>query len=165
MKAKYALQFVSGVTIMLSTFMLLLTASQYKTIAQDVKYALGSTDDFSIQTSLVQQTARVTAPPQNIVEGFFDINREGDMKDEVVEDGEKVVRHYRAIHSDQIATTDKKPTLKLQVYDKQQQKWVVTEITKIDKEDGTVYFLLKTEDDEEVIPNQYYTGTYQLIFN
>lgn len=162
MKAKPALKFVAGVTIMLSTFLLLLNISNYKIFARDIKYVL-SPKEFSVDTSLLQQTARVT-PPQNIIEGFFDVERDGDLQDELDRDGQTVVKHYRAIQSDKIKQSEADPTLKLQVYDNQLKKWVTTEITKIDKDDGTVYFLLKTESEEDVEPNDYYTGTYQLIF-
>jgi len=163
MKAKSALQIIAGITVMFSTFLLLFNLSHYKIFAQDIKYAFSSKED-SAQTSILQQSARVLTPPQNVIEGFFDVEREGDMKNEVQKNGEKVVMHYRAIQSDKIKESDHSPTLKLQVYDNQLKMWMVTEITRVDKEDGTVYFLLKTENEEYIEPNEYYTGTYQLIF-
>ena len=163
MKVKPALKFVAGITIMLSTFLLLLNISKYQIFAQDIKYAL-SPKEFSVETSLLQQTARVT-PPQNIIEGFFDVDRDGDIQDQQDKDGQKIVKHYRAIQSDQIKDSQKDPILKLQVYDNQLKKWITTEITKVDKDDGTVYFLLKTESEDDIEPNDYYTGTYQLIFD
>lgn len=163
MKAQTALKFFAGVTIMFSTFLLLLNISNYKIFARDIKYAL-SPKEFSVETSLLQQTARVT-PPQNIIEGFFDVEREGDLQDELDQNGQQVIKHYRAIQSDMLKQPDKNPTLKLQVYDNQLKKWVTTEITKIDRDDGAVYFLLKTENEDDIEPHDYYTGTYQLIFD
>lgn len=164
MKAKYALKLLAGITMMLSTFLLLVVATEHKTVTDEIKYAFNGNGDIA-QTSIIHQTGRVATPPRNIIEGFFAIDREGDIKNEVEKNGIETVEHYRAIQSDTIRDTDKNPTLKLQVFDKEQKKWVVTEIIRIDKENGTVYFLLKTEESNDIVPNDYYTGTYQLIFN
>ncbi|MEA1926399.1 MAG: hypothetical protein U9M90_04170 [Patescibacteria group bacterium] len=163
MKATQALKFFAGITVMLSTFLFLFIISEYKSFSSEARYVFNPNSNF--KTTVVQQTGRAVTPPRNIIEGFFDVEREGDIKDQTEENGGIVVRHYRAIHSDRIKESGDYPTLKLQVFNNEQKSWVVTKITKISKADGTVYFLLKTEKSNNFIPNDYYTGTYQLIFD
>ncbi len=163
MKATQTLKFFAGITVMLSTFLLLIIISEYKSFNSGVQYALNPAGSF--KTTVVQQTGRAATPPQNIIEGFFDVEREGDIKNQTEENGNVIVRHYRAIHSDRIKESGDYPTLKLQVFNNEQKGWAVTKITKVSQTDGTVYFLLKTEKSDDIIPNDYYTGTYQLIFD
>jgi hypothetical protein len=161
MKKVDLLKTFGGISVMLSVFLLLAVTLNYKLVVEGAKYAVENNDDLR-QTSIVQSGRAF--PPRDIVEGFFDADREGDIKESEKQNGKEVVHHYRAIHVDEIKSTDKQPVLKLQVYNDNKKSWKVTEISRLDKEDGTVYFLLKSQEDEDVVPNDFYTGTYQLIF-
>ncbi len=146
---------------MLSVFLLLAVAADYGLAIEGAKYAIGENDEFR-QTSIVQSGRAF--PPGNIIEGFFDADRGGDYQTKGEKNGKEIVHHYRAIHADEIKSSNLSPVLKLQVYDNHKKSWKVTEITKIDKNDGTVYFLLKSQEDDTIAPNDFYTGTYQLMF-
>lgn len=161
MKKISLLKTFGGLSIMLSVFLLLAIAVNYGLIVEGVKYTIDGNDEFR-QTSIVQSGRAF--PPGNIIEGFFDANRDGDYHTKGEKNGKEIIYHYRAIHADEIKSSDKKPVLKLQVYDNDKKSWKVTEIIKIDKDDGNVYFLLKSQEDDTIVPNDFYTGTYQLIF-
>lgn len=161
MKKVDLLKTFGGLSVMLSVFLFLAVALNYDMVIEGAKYAVDSNNELR-QTSIVQSGRAY--PPRDIIEGFFDADREGDMKTTEKENGKEVTYHYRAIHVDSLKNSDKNPVLKLQVYDDNKKSWKVTEITKLDKQDGTVYFLLKSQEDETIVPNDFYTGTYQLIF-
>ena len=162
MKKADFIKTVGGVSIMVSVFLLIAIISNFNLVVDGARYALGEESEEFKQTSIVYSGRAVV--PNGVIEGFFDIEREGDITTSGVENGKKVVHHYRAIHSDEIKEIDGEPVLKLQVFNNDKQSWKVTEITKINHENGTAYFLLKSEEDGTVIPNDYYTGTYQLFF-
>ena len=161
MKKISLLKTFGGLSIMLSVFLLLALAVNYGLVVEGIKHTVGESDEFN-QTSIVQSGRAF--PPGNIIEGFFDADRDGDYQTKGEKNGKEIIHHYRAIHANEIESSDKKPVLKLQVYDNDKESWKVTEITKIDKDDGNVYFLLKSQEDDTIVPNDFYTGTYQLMF-
>lgn len=146
---------------MLSVFLLLAIVSNFDLALDGAKYAFEEKGGDFQQTNLTYQ-GKATAP-EGVIEGFFDVQRDGDLTSKGQENGKNVINHYRAIQSDELKNSDKAPVLKLQVYNDNTKSWKVTEVTKVNKEDGTVYFLLKSEEDGSIKPNDYYTGTYQLI--
>ncbi len=162
MEKKSFVKTISGLTIMFSVFLLLLVATRFNDAVEGAKHAISPTREF-VQTSLISNRDLAATPPRNVVEGFFNVDRDGDLTEVQKQNGKIVTKHYRAIQADMLKDVEGKPVLKLQVYDNNKKSWIVTDIERVDHEDGKIYFLLKTEEDNAVVPNNYYTGTYQLI--
>jgi hypothetical protein len=162
MKKADIIKAIGGASVMIAVFFLIAIVSNFNLVIDGAKYAFGGNNEDFKQTTLVY-SGRAFAP-EGVVEGFFDTQRDGDITTTGQEEGKEVTYHYRAIHSDEIKNSENNPILKLQVFDNNKQSWKETKITKINHTDGTVYFLLKLEENGTITPNDYYTGTYQLFF-
>jgi len=159
---------LGGLGVILGVFSFLVLSTNFDEATNGAKYAFnGLKNNNYILTNLTKLTGnsgKVSTPP-NVVEGFFDVSRPGDWIKSVNKKNHLVTEHYRAIKSEAIKKETKQPVLKLEIYNHHTNQWVTTQIARIDKENGEIYFLLKTQNGDKVIPNNFYTGTYQLIFN
>ena len=149
----------SGLVIMIVVFLLFASSTRPSLLKSGATSLLQGTNSAS-EASLAKPSL-----PQNIVKGTFDATGDGDfvIEDENKELGEKNIYHYRAIKNKRLKTAINAPVLKLEIRDDDQRKWEKIQIAQLDKKEGSLYFLLKTETNNSVSAESF-TGSYQLIF-
>jgi hypothetical protein len=147
---------IGGLSIMTSMLLLLIGVTQYNQIFSSAKYDIIKSSQYA-KTALQDHSKKPEKPT------IFDLNDDGEiMKIARTDDGE-VSYHYRAIYiPDLVNNYNDFPQLYLETKKNNEKKWLETDIYKINRAKGLVYFLLKLEKDHQTIFTNLYTGKYKV---
>jgi hypothetical protein len=147
---------IGGLSIMTSMLLLLIGITQYNQIFSSAKYDIIRSSQYA-KTALQDHNKKLTTTP------MFDLSGDGEiMRIAEANDGE-VSYHYRAIHiPDLVNNYNDFPQLYLEIQKNNEKKWLETDIYKINRAKGLVYFLLKLEKDHQTIFTNLYTGKYKV---
>ncbi|HHX58887.1 MAG TPA: hypothetical protein GX706_03940 [Candidatus Moranbacteria bacterium] len=177
MKKDFILKTLGGITITFSVFMLLVAVSRLDQTVEGAKYVFSGEaktmfTDLNLNKRLANQNkstslnSNIKSNRENsfILEGNFDPTAGGELTRRSTT-GDCFIKHYRAIQVQQLKNPVLIPTLKLEIKnEKQESYWIEGEEIEIDKENGIIYFLIKTEADHSIIFPGSYTGAYLLEF-
>ena len=156
---KYALKkTIGGISIMSSVLLLLIGLTKYDQIFSSTKYDLNRSLEYA-KTALVKNSS---SSQKKLIEKI-DLESEGEIvKTTPTVDGE-LTKHYRAIYVPELVNNyDYLPRLYLEIMDNDSIKWIEEKVYKVNREKGLVYFLLKSEKNNQIVPNNLYTGNYKI---
>lgn len=180
MKKNLILKLLGGITITFSVFLLLIVLSRFNQTIEGAKYVFSGEARQTMLTNLTSPTTQLspkTATNENssyiltlnshfILEGFFNPTANGEIIiKSFPESKNPFTKHYKVIQSQELKNPAFTAILELETEnDNQIAFWTKGEEIKIDKENGNIQFLLKTETPEKIILPGIYTGKYRLKF-
>jgi len=155
---EYFKKYTGGLALMLSVLFLLIGLTKYDQILT----GLGSDTTESIE--FIKTSIYGNAKPELSKEIRFSIDGDGEiMKVTELRDG-TLTYHYRALPAPNLQNNyEALPRIELEIIDGDQKEMTETEIYKIDREKGLVYFLLKVEKNRQVALTNIYTGVYNVV--
>lgn len=147
---------IGGLSIMASMLLLLIGVTQYNQIFSSARYDI-------IKSSQYAKTAIKGHSKKPETTTTFNLDDDGEiMKIADTNEGE-ITYHYRAIHVPELVDNyDDFPQLFLETQKNNQKQWLETDIYKINRNKGLIYFLLKLEKNHQTVFTNNYTGKYKV---
>ncbi len=157
---EYFKKYTGGLAFMFSVLFLLIGLTKYEQIFSSTKK--DAVDGIKyVQTTLYPKKSSPAIPNPIINAKTFSLKDNGEiMKVESIND-EKKIYHYRAISVPELINNyEYLPILKLEILNNKNTKFINTSVYKIDRKEGFIFFLLKTEIDNKLFLQNPYTGKY-----
>jgi hypothetical protein len=154
---EYFKKYTGGLALMFSVLLLLIGVTKYDQLLTEFKYDTLDSIEY-VKTAISQNQKSV---PLGRVK--FNIDDNGEiMRTTEIKDG-TLTYHYRVLPVPQLeGNYEAFPKLELEIIDGDQKEMMETEIYKIDREKGLIYFLLKVEKNRQVALTNIYTGDYDV---
>ena len=142
---------------MFSVLFLLIGITKHKQLFEEFKYDTANNIKF-VKTNIFQDISHTKQEAEKVK---FNIDGDGEIMRTIETKNGIITYHYRALTVPKLQNNyESFPELKLEIIKDNQKQMVETEIYKVDRNKGLVYFLLKTERNHQTIPTNLYTGTY-----
>jgi len=155
---EYLKRYTGGLALMFSVLFLLIGITKYEQIFSDLQ------DDTSSSINYVKTAISQNKTPVESQKKIFNVDDDGEIV-KITEDknGLSIAYHYRALSVPELQNNyEAFPELKLEIFHNGKKKMVETDIYKIDREKGLIYFLLKVEKDHQTVLTDIYTGVYNV---
>lgn len=155
---EYFKKYTGGLALMFSVLFLLVGITKYDQILTEFKY--DTSDSIQYIKTAISQSKKPTLPKKT----RFNIDENGEIMQTTKIKEDTLTYHYRALSTPQLQNNyEALPKLELEIIDGNQKKMIKTEIYKINREKGLVYFLLKVEKNHQVALTNIYTGVYDVM--
>ncbi len=152
-------QYLGGISVSLAVLLLLIGVSSHQEIFTNTPAEIAQSFQ-KISTALIhrnQPSPNKNDNRQNIYS--FNVQRPGDLIETENNNGSIALKHYRALYVPALVNDfEALPKLEVEVLNKGKKDWIEIPIYKTDRQNGLVYFLLKTEENGNSEYAQVFTG-------
>ncbi len=156
---EYIKKYTGGIALMFSVLFLLIGLTKYDQIFTEFKNNTSGSIAY-VKTAIFQSNE-----PSIIEKLTFSLESDGDIMKIINLKDDVLTYHYRALSVPALQNNyDLIPKLQLETIVGDEKKMLPTDIYKIDREKGLLYFLLKIEKNHQVVLSDFYTGNYIVTF-
>jgi len=154
---EYFKKYTGGLALMFSVLLLLVGITKYKQIFSEFQ------NDTSNSIQYVKTAISFNQKPASQKVTKFNFENEGEIMKISETNNGSLTYHYRALSVPTLQNNyEAFPQLKLEVLHNGEKKMLLTNIYKIDRDKGLIYFLLKVEKNHQTTLTDTYTGIYDV---